>query len=354
MAEVGLIFTTDYEIFGNGSGSVEKCMIAPTDRMATMLEKYGATLTLFVDVCEYWAFEKEYEKGLLKQDWAGMIRAQLQDLARRGHNVQLHFHPQWIDYSFDGNTWSLNYDLWRLGRLKYENAENPEQGLKHLFAKGKKTLEDIVKPVDPDYRCHIFRAGAWSMQPEADALRAMIENGFDIDSTVAPGLAFQDDFTFYDFRKSPESGSWGISDNLTIEDTEGAILEIPIFTTEISLIDKAKFLGLKKSRKVAMKPEGCSGISLATQGKGKLSKVMELVSEKRKMFTFGDGICAEEMIFYTERAIKKCERLGSSKLPLVAISHPKTFANEDEFDKFLQWCETKAQVTFAGFDEFKT
>lgn len=351
MAKAGLIFTTDYEIFGNGTGSVQKCMIGPTERMASILEKHGATLTLFVDVCEYWAFEAEYVNGKLKEDWAGMIKAQLQDLAKRGHDVQLHFHPQWLDYSFDGSQWVLNYDLWRIGKLKYEDSEFSERGLKQLFAKGKQTLEVIISPVNKDYRCHIFRAGAWSMQPEQDVLRAMQVNGFDIDSTVASGLAFQDDYTFYDFRNSPTTAVWKIENSLTIETKAGSITEVPIFTTEMSLANKLKFLSLKKKKGIAMKPEGCEGTSLATAGKSKVEKLKEVLGEKKKMFTFGDATSAEEMIFYTKRGIKKAKELKTA-VPVVAISHPKTFANEAELDEFLQWCTKNSEVKFSNFNEF--
>lgn len=353
MGKVGLIFTTDYEIFGNGSGCVEKCMIAPTESMAALLENNGARLTLFVDVCEYWAFEAEYAKGNLTKDWAGMIKAQLQDLAKRGHDVQLHFHPQWLDYSYDGENWNLNYDLWRLGKLKFEDDQYPERGLKNLFARGKKTLEDIIRPVDPDYRCHIFRAGAWSMQPESEALRAMSINGFDIDSTVVPSLAFQDDYTFYDFKKSPDAPTWKIQEYLCKQSSGGSILEVPIFTTKVSLLQRLKFLALKKKKAIKMKPEGCVGTSLATAGKGKLAKLKEVLAENRKMFTFGDATSFEEMMYFAKQAGKYAQRQDVEMIPLVAISHPKTFANEKELEKFLNWVNKESEnIQFTNYNTF--
>ena len=59
MGKLKLILTADYEVFGNGSGCVKKCMVEPTIRMLDICDKYGAKLTLFVDVCEYWAFKKK-------------------------------------------------------------------------------------------------------------------------------------------------------------------------------------------------------------------------------------------------------------------------------------------------------
>lgn len=335
MAKAGLILTSDYEIFGNGSGCVEKCMIEPTNRMVSALEKHGAKLTLFVDVCEYWAFEKEFLKGTLSTDWAEIIRNQLRDLAKRGHDVQLHFHPQWLDYSFDGTRWTLNYDLWRIGRLKYENIEFPERGLKELFARGKQTLEDIIKPVMENYRCHIFRAGAWSIQPETEVLKAMHANGFDTDSTVAPGLTFQDNYTFYDFSKSSDKPYWNVEENLVQPSQSGKIREIPIFTTTVPLLKRMKFILLKKD--IAMKPEGCSGTSVATAGKSKVEKLREVLWEKKKMFTFGDATSFEEMTYFAQQALNRAKMHDEKYYPVVGISHPKTFANNEEFERFLKW-----------------
>lgn len=352
MAAVKLIFSTDYEVFGNGSGSVKHCMLRPTESMARTLEKYGAKMTVFFDVCEYWAFEREFEKGTLKQDWAGQIRSQLQDLMKRGHDVQLHFHPQWLDYQYDGVIWTLNHDLWRISSLKYEDEVHPERGLNALFHRGKATLEDLLRPVKPTYRCHIFRAGAWSIQPESDVLRAMRENGFDIDSSVAPGLQFKDDYTQYDFRNSPTLGMWKLTDQLLKAESEGDILEVPIFTAKLPLWRRMQFVYIKVQRRIAMKPEGCSGSSMTAAKKSKWSKVKEILAHSTKMLTFGDATSSEEMIYFLSLAMKLVNRESLSTLPVVAISHPKTFANEAELDRFLAWvAANKSQIEFSNYEK---
>lgn len=352
MAKAHLIFTTDYEIFGNGTGSVEYCMIRPTETMAQTLEKHNARMTVFFDVCEYWAFKAEYEKGVLKENLAGLIESQIQDLTLRGHDIQLHFHPQWLDYSFDGSKWNLNFDLWRIGDLKYEDSEYPERGLKELFKRGKETLENLLQPVRSDYRCHIFRAGAWSMQPESDVLRAMKENGFDIDSTVVPGLKFEDEYTKYDFSKAPTSlPHWKIQNALHQSSELGQITEVPIFSAPTSFLTHLAFLQIKKNKKIDFKPKGCTGTALATAGKSKWKKLFELMATKRKMFTFGDGTPEEEMKYMASRALKEVHRTGRD-MPVVAISHPKTFANESEFDAFLTWCSSIEHLVFSDFDTY--
>lgn len=350
MAKVGLIFTTDYEIFGNGTGSVEKCMLKPTQGMAEVMEKFDAPLTVFLDVCEYWAFETEYEKGNLSEDYASQIRQQLQQLVKAGHDVQLHFHPQWLNYSYSDGDWDLDFDLWRISSLKYEDEEHPERSLKKLFQKGKQTLEEILKPVKASYECNSFRAGAWSMQPEAEVLRAMRESGFKIDSTVAPEMQFEDDFTFYDFRKAPAAPQWNIQKDLLVPEEEG-LLEVPIFTTHVPLLKKLKFLGLKKSRGLELKPEGCTGSALASAGKTKLQKMKEVLGSGRSMFNFSDATSCEEMIYFAQQAIKRYASRRENLVPVVAISHPKTFANQAQFQRFLVWAAGHEKIEFITFQK---
>ena len=347
MAKLGLIFTTDYEIFGNGTGCVEDCVIKPTEQMAFLLERYGATLTVFFEVCEYWAFEKEYAAGRLAVDWAGMMRQQAQDLIKRGHDVQLHFHPQWLDYNYDGQNWNLNYDLWRIGQLPYEDAQFPERGLKNLFAHGKSTLEEILKPVKPDYRCEVFRAGAWSIQPEKEVLKALKVNGFKIDSTVAPGLYFKDQLSYYDFRAAPHNSfSYLIEESVNLPAQNAGLREVPIFTAKVPLWRKLQFIAFRQMRKVPFNPRGCRGSAEATKNKSKFQKLSEILFSPYTMSTFGDANVVEQMKYLTKLALKKARLQDEEIVPMVWISHPKTFANEQELEKFLSWVNQNQFISF--------
>jgi len=353
MGQRALIFTTDYELFGNGSGCVQACMIEPTERMASLLEKHGARLTVFFEVCEYWAFQKERAAGRLKEDWAALMRQQMRDLVARGHDVQLHFHPQWLEYSYDGISWQLNYDLWRIGTLSYVDADFPERGLEELFRRGKETLEQMLQPVKPDYRCEVFRAGAWSMQPEQKVLQAMRVNGFKADSTVVPGLHFADGTTFYDFRAVAEhANSYRISECMTKPDDDGLMLEIPIFAAPVPLWRRLYFGYLRYRRKVGFRPAGCEGQAKAAAGKSSFEKIRGWLTNPVMMSTFGDATVAEQMIYLTKKALQDGSESSEAPDPMVWISHPKTFGNEYEFKKYLAWASAQKQISMATFKTF--
>src|SRR5689334_2786424 len=98
MAMRHVALTVDYEIFGNGTGDVGQHMADPTERMARLCEKYEAPLTVFVEMEETLAFQRhagELQRQLGYNPYE-LVRRQVTDLVRRGHDAQLHLHPQWF------------------------------------------------------------------------------------------------------------------------------------------------------------------------------------------------------------------------------------------------------------------
>ena len=95
-----LLFTLDYELYGNGSGDVFKHIIEPTDKILGIVEKYNAKLTIFFEVIEYWKLKEEWESGNRMGYDRNPIEAMERQLKRAfeyGHDIQLHLHPQWVD-----------------------------------------------------------------------------------------------------------------------------------------------------------------------------------------------------------------------------------------------------------------
>ena len=85
--------------------------------MARLCEKYGAPLTVFFEVEEYLAFEK-FRDALWQQlgyDPAALIRQQIIALAKAGHDIQLHLHPQW--YRRGLQRWQMDFAARKDARL---------------------------------------------------------------------------------------------------------------------------------------------------------------------------------------------------------------------------------------------
>lgn len=346
MSKFNLIITADYEVFGNGSGDVMTCMVNPTNSLLDICNSAGAKLTIFMDVCELWAFEEVEKKGLWDLEYSPSkeIKKQLKKAVRNGHDVQLHFHPQWLDYNYLGKgKWKLNHNKWRLPSLS-------EQEIDTLFKRGKQTLEELLQPINDAYQCNVFRAGGWCIQPEGVILKAMKKYGFKIESSVAIGVSNLQEDRFFDFTNAPDLPQWKINTTVTKQE-DGSLLEVPIFTAEMDGVTRSRFLTKRLKRNISLKPKGCSGFAETSNKKSKLSKVVDLLKRQKSMFNFSDATTVEEMVWFIESARKKY-KAEDAILPLVMIGHPKTFANEKELKEFLFWAASQTDMRFNDFNGY--
>ena len=231
-----VILTFDYEIFfGVNSGSVEKCLIEPTNRILDVLQERDIKATFFVDILHYM---KILTNPKTKND-AILIKNQIKRIVELGSRIELHLHPHWVDaYLLNGNWHFPTYKHYRLQDL------DPELVFK-LFFKGKKTLEDLAKEVLPNYTIKAFRAGGFCIQPFDVIGEAFSRLNISIDSSVAPGYQAKSDGHSFDFRSLKETKSFYrfTSDPLKPE-LDGIFYEIPITTFEKSLRCKL-FIKLK-------------------------------------------------------------------------------------------------------------
>jgi len=220
-------FTLDYELYGNGSGDVFKHIIEPTEKLLAVADKYGVKFTFFFEVVEYWMLKKEWNKGNTmgyKENPISAMENQIMDACRQGHDIQLHIHPQWVDAYWKDGKWNVNLEKWRLGGYSGEG----ENSLVNLLKRGKQTLEDLLKPIDPDYKCIAMRAGGYNIQPSEEIVKAMKEAGLKIDSSIYPGGKETGKLSHYDYTNIvPTKGLWHVGEQLE-ESGNTDILELPI------------------------------------------------------------------------------------------------------------------------------
>lgn len=233
------IFTLDYELYGNGSGDVFKHIIEPTDKLLAIANQYGVKLTFFFEVIEYWKLKEEWENGNKMGYEKNPIEAmenQIRDAYRQGHDIQLHLHPQWVDARWESGKWIVNLDKWRLGG--YDGTG--ENSIENLFKRGKQTLEEMLKPVNPKYECIAMRAGGYNIQPSEEIVKAMKATGIKVDSSIYPGGKETGILSNYDYSKiDPKKGFWHVGNQLE-ETGDSQIMEIPIVA--FPMIRLKKFL----------------------------------------------------------------------------------------------------------------
>lgn len=221
-----LVLTVDYEIFGNGTGDVRRHMVEPTERMARVCERHAVPLTVFFEAEEYLAFAR-HARGLsrsLGYDPARLIREQVADLGRRGHDVQLHLHPQWYGARYEGGQWSINRTHETVDHL-FETVEETSQ----YIGERKALLERLLPRNGHSHPVIAYRAGAFSARPGRKLLAALSQQGFRIESSVVKGLHRQDTHYALDYRDVNTSrGLWRVRQDVGQEARDGSLWEVPI------------------------------------------------------------------------------------------------------------------------------
>lgn len=227
-ARRSILLTVDYEIFGNGSGDVREHITGPTERMARICERAGVPLVVYVEVEEFLAFERERDqlRRLLGYDPAAEIRTQLVDLARRGHDLQLHLHPEWVGATFRDGQWLLRRDKRSVDSLFETQAETTA-----YLRDRKAVLDSILAEAGAPQRVTAYRAGAFYAQPGRKLLPALAANGFRIDSSAVRGMVRGDVQGGLDYSAAPaDRRHWRVREDVARQDPAGPLMEIPIYS----------------------------------------------------------------------------------------------------------------------------
>ncbi len=227
-----VILSFDYELFfGDQSGSVEKSLIIPTNKLLDCMESVGFRGNFFVD-WQMLKYLKEEGTERTEEDY-NLIYSQLKDIVKRDHRIELHIHPHWVDAKYNGDgTWDFS-DF-----THYSLNSFSEDEIVKMFEDGVSFLTSIAREVDPAYSIVAFRAGGWAVQPFDMLKKAFQQVGILIDSSVMRGAYDYRQGSYYDFRKAPYSrqGYYRFERDVCIEDEEGAFLEVPISTVKLGIL----------------------------------------------------------------------------------------------------------------------
>ncbi len=333
-----LIITLDYELPADGLGDVRRQMINPTRALIEACEEQGAKLTIMLEIGEFWAFDDPRNSAFKRSigyDPAQEIRDQLTDAVQRGHDVQLHLHPHWLEAAWIQETWHLNYGCYYLTCLEDEEMVS-------VLKRGKTELESMLRPVHSDYECIGFRAGHWATAPSDRYLTALREAGLESDTSVFKWGSAGNGALSYDYRHAFSNVEAWYSDpsDISLSSPEGSILEVPI-ATELSGIlgmvtpkrlSLLRTLYLGEDRQIARSlhathsgREAKSSFQLV----GAIRKLKRLIGKHPKKLDFCK-LTSREMLSMVERFVHESEAFDTSlPIPLVMIGHSKQGDSRD-------------------------
>ncbi len=347
------LFTSDYEIHGNGDGSPYDLMLEPTDRMLDLFNDYEAKLTIMADVGEILKFKEYFDQTGVDKFYYQDIVKQLQQAITTGHDVQLHIHSSYFGSTYENGSWRQNW-------LEYSLADLPYDRLHEIIRICKEFLEDVLRQVQPDYQCFAFRAANWSMSPSPNIVNALIANGITIDTSVWKHGTW-DKIVKFDYTDAfSDLLPWTIDpSDVCKRDDEGALMEIPIYCEKRNIwhfVTENRLYRLKQAsnHKHPTTKHGYEAPTETAPKKSKVSKAINLLAKKHAWKMDFNQCSGKQLVGALKRISKKYGHLDQ-KLPVVLIGHSKIFtkSNAKSLERYLDFIQRNpAQYDFGVFGDF--
>lgn len=182
MTTIHLALVDDWELSGNGSGDIRQLQFEPLRRLVAIYNRLGIHGSFNAEVMQQITFrqhENEHkELKLWADEWDDIVR----ETFRQGHDIQLHIHPQWQNAEYKDGRWKLTAD-WSILNYSREAAS-------HMLHHGKEYLQNLLRGIDPNYRCVSFRSGAWCIAPSPHMLDLLVELGIAFDMSIVAGVKY--------------------------------------------------------------------------------------------------------------------------------------------------------------------
>lgn len=346
---MNLLFHDDWEINGDGTGDPERLMFEPARKILEICDRHGVRYTFFAEVMQQFAMKASPSSQ--HRAWSAMWETILRDAIRRGHDVQLHLHPQWLGAEYKDGRFHLDYSKWNIARLS-------ETEIFDLLYRGKEYLESLLCPICRDYRVIAVRAGGWMAQPSAGLIRAMRRAGIVADCSVVPGkwMVYRDHGNL-DYRQVPSRiMPWWTNgaDVATAGAKEEGVLELPTFTEAYgvplavhllkgNLRGLPHYFGIYARKRERDRLRDFTPPLARPPGGGRLSRFFAARS------TYGSfGYMHHRSLIKMVRAAQRlAHENGVAEAPLVLLTHSKSFFSFSNFDRFLQRLRSEPGVAFS-------
>jgi hypothetical protein len=320
------IFTIDYEIYGNGDGSLRDLIYEPTRKLKDIFDQAGIKIVTFVE-----AVELERIEALKTDSFIREVKQQVQELHRQGHEIALHLHPQWCNARYYQGKWGLDYSEYNLCVL-------PEKRIAEIVANAITYLRNMLSV--SDFTPLSFRAGNWLFQPTKTAAKILADHGIKIDSSVFKGgLQHQHKL---DYRGAAKNGYfWKFYDDVNTPDSRGALVEIPIYTRIVP------FWKMATMKRVGLQQKGSSAARTVLH---RLSRLLDMARFWHPLKFDFCRMSINELTCMVDAVIKEDKKDPTIFKPLVAIGHTKDLVDFKTVELFISYLKNRG-ISIATFQE---
>lgn len=320
------IFTIDYEIYGNGEGSLREQVYEPAERLKTIFGKWNASFVAFVEAAELEMIESKGTDRAID-----LVKHQIRDFYKEGFELGLHIHPWWYNARYENEEWLFDYTEYNLCTLPKERIV---QIVDRSIAYFRKVL-DVA-----DFTPFSFRAGHLLFQPAQTLALALAERGIKVDSSVYKGGLWRQHKL--DYRRALRNGYyWKFMDCINVPDPEGSLLELPIYTQMVPIWK------MFTSKRVALQQKRSSA---AQTRKKMLSRLIDFLRFSYPLkFDLGQ-MTMEELMRMVDKVIREDNEKPARFRPIVVIMHTKDPIDFEMVDYLLPYLKNR-NVVISNFND---
>ncbi len=330
-----ILLTFDYELFlGRRSGSVDNCLIRPTNKILEVLKRHGAKAIFFIDTTYLFRLQELGKSNLSAEKDFHKIREQLLEMARDGHYLFHHIHPHWLDaiYLKDENQWDLSKNERYTWGIISDNDRDELMEFSSAFLK--KIYSETGKDIHPDG----YRAGGLFIEPFSAFKHYFIKYSIRYNFDVVPGEKIAGNKVYYDFTKCPNKPFYNFEDDVCLENEKGIFTEFTIsrfILTGLYKILNGLYYRLYEKRKRNISGGNCvNALSLGIVHKS-----------YKNFFVTWDTLSVELM---NPVMVKYFLNLTRKGVYMHFLSHPKLILphNLEQLNKYLSKIKSKYEIEF--------
>src|ERR1039458_6008375 len=305
------IFTLDYEIYGNGTGSLGDLVYEPARQLAELFQRHGARFVAFVEAAELARIEACGADPMI-----GLVKEQVRNLDRAGFEIGLHLHPQWCNAYRQGVNWVLDDSEYNLCRL-------PAARISVIVSEAIRYLRCLVGRAD--FTPLSFRAGNWLFQSTQPASSILAQSGIRVDSSVFRGGRQHNHGL--DYRRTPKGPCfWPFGSDVTAADPQGTLLEIPIHT------EMVPFWRMQAAKRLA---RGNAFGAAERSPVAAFTRMRDFLRLNHPLKLDFCRLTAAQMIAMVRRVLEIDAKEPGLHRPIVAIGHTKDLSDIGSVDAFL-------------------
>lgn len=321
------VFTIDYEIYGNGEGSLKDLVYDPAERLMEIFRKWDARFVSFIEVAELEMLDLHGADPAID-----LVKHQVRELHQQGFELGLHLHPQWCRAEYENGKWLLDYSEYNLCGLPQERIEQIVGGAIAYF----RTLLD-----EPDFTPISFRAGNWLFQPTHAAATVLAGKGIKVDSSVFKG-GLQHRHKL-DYRRALGNGYfWTFSDQVDVPDLEGKLLEIPIY------VQMVPFWKMITAKRIGLEKKGSTATAMVKEKW--LRRVPDYFRLSHPLKFDFCRMTINELKKMMDAVIREDEEDSTRFRPIVAVGHTKDLVDLESVESFLHYLK-RSGIAVSTFGE---